>query len=59
MTITSPDKACAFTCTWKTYLLLKQLQKTNILEKAFPTTAWSNCFWRMGRFTKTWKLGDY
>jgi len=57
MTIASPDKASA--CTWKAYLLLKQFQKTNILEKAFPITAWSNCFWRIGHFTKTWKLGDY
>jgi len=33
MTITFPGEACAFTCTWKTYLLLKRQFKNNMWMK--------------------------
>jgi len=43
----------------ETIFIAEAISKDNILEKGFPITAWSNCFWRMGHFTKTWKLGEY
>jgi len=39
--------------------IAEAISKYKYFKKAFPITAWSNCFWRIGHFTKTWKLGDY
>jgi len=43
MTITLPDRACAVTCTWKGYLLLKRQFKNKKVNKRHLLWRYSDC----------------